>query len=49
VTYLFWVFLVCFMMVLSKWIWVATGILLLGSFWLFSHRYYNYESTKIES
>lgn len=49
VTYLFWLFLLSFMMILSKWIWVATGVLLIGSFWLFSHRYYNYESTKIES
>jgi hypothetical protein len=45
VTYLFWLFIGCFMLVLSKQIWVLTFILLVASFILLCRRYYVYESS----
>jgi hypothetical protein len=45
VTYLFWLFIGCFMGVLSKQIWVLTFILLAASFILLWRRYYVYESS----
>ena len=45
VTYLFWLFIGCFMLVLSKQIWVLTSILLTISFILLWRRYYPYESS----
>jgi hypothetical protein len=44
VMYLFWLFLICFMLVLSKMIWIVTAGLLLISFLLFSKRFFLYES-----
>jgi hypothetical protein len=44
VTYLFWLFLICFMLVLSKMIWVTAAILSLISLLLFKKRFFLYES-----
>lgn len=43
VTYLFWLFMVCFMLVLSKMIWIIAAILLLVSLLLFKKRFFFYE------
>ncbi len=43
VTYLFWLFMICFMLVLSKMIWVTGAALLLISFLLFKQRFFTYE------
>jgi hypothetical protein len=48
-TYLFWLFMGCFMMILSKLIWVAAAALLIGSFWLLRIRFYRYEAVETES
>lgn len=45
ITYLFWLFISCFMFVLSKQIWVLTLILLAVSYTLLWRRYYRYESS----
>jgi len=42
-TYLFWLFLGCFMLVLSKLIWVTGVAMLLISFLLFRKRFFQYE------
>ncbi len=42
-TYLFWLFMICFMLVLSKLIWITTVTLLLISFLLFRKRFLQYE------
>jgi len=43
VTYLFWLFMICFMLILSKMIWALTIVLLVNSFLLFHKRFYRYE------
>ncbi len=43
VTYLFWLFMICFMLVLSKMIWVVGAALLLISLLLFKQRFFTYE------
>jgi hypothetical protein len=43
VTYLFWLFMICFMLVLSKLIWIMAAGLLLISFLLFQKRFFLYE------
>ena len=43
VTYLFWLFMICFMLVLSKLIWITAAVLLLISFLSFKKRFYIYE------
>ena len=43
VTYLFWLFMICFMLVLSKMIWVVGATLLLISLLLFKKRFFLYE------
>lgn len=43
VTYLFWLFMICFMLVLSKMIWIMAAILLLISLLLFKKRFFFYE------
>jgi len=45
VTYLFWLFMICFMLVLSKLICIVASGLLLISFWLFNKRFFLYEPT----
>jgi len=42
-TYLFWLFMFCFMLVLSKMIWVTAVALLMISFLLFQKRFFHYE------
>jgi hypothetical protein len=42
-TYLFWLFMVCFMLVLSKMIWVTAAVLIALSFLLFRKRFFLYE------
>ncbi len=42
-TFLFWLFMICFMMVLSKMIWVTASALLVISFLLFRKRFLLYE------
>ena len=48
VTYLFWLFLGCFMLILSKLIWISAAALLIGSFWLLRRRFYRYEQIESE-
>jgi hypothetical protein len=43
VTYLFWLFMLCFMLILSKMIWPMVAALLLVSFVLFRQRFFLYE------
>lgn len=43
VTYLFWLFMLCFMLILSKLIWLMVAALLLVSFLLFKQRFFLYE------
>lgn len=43
VTYLFWLFMICFMLILSKLIWLMVAMLLLLSFLLFTQRFFLYE------
>lgn len=43
VSYLFWLFMICFMLVLSKMIWFMVAALLLISFLLFRQRFFLYE------
>lgn len=45
VTYLFWLFIGCFMLVLSKLVWLLAIVLMTVSFILIWKRYYKYEST----
>ncbi len=45
VTYLFWLFMICFMLVLSKMIWLVAASLLVISFLLIRKRFYVYEPT----
>ncbi len=42
-TFLFWLFIGCFMLILSKLIWVTAVVLLLISFLLFRKRFFRYE------
>ncbi len=46
VTYLFWLFMIFFMLVLSKMIWIAVAVFLLISFLSFKKRFYIYEPTE---
>ncbi|MBL7871309.1 MAG: hypothetical protein JNM78_06845 [Cyclobacteriaceae bacterium] len=43
VTYLFWLFIGCFMVVLSELVWVLANVLIATSFKLYWTRYYRYE------
>ncbi|MEY4930190.1 MAG: hypothetical protein RI909_914 [Bacteroidota bacterium] len=43
VTYLFWLFMICFMLVMSKMIWVLGATILLISFAVFRGRFFLYE------
>lgn len=43
VTYLFWLFISCFMLVLSKLVWLLVIVLVISSFTLSWKRYYKYE------
>ena len=43
VTYLFWLFMICFLMVLSKMIWIVATVLIMLSFLLFRKRFFLYE------
>lgn len=43
VSYLFWLFMICFMLILSKLILLMVGVLLLVSYFLFKQRFFWYE------
>jgi hypothetical protein len=43
VTYLFWLFIICFLLVLSTMIWVTGAALLLISFIVLKQRFFTYE------
>jgi len=45
-SYLFWLFISCFMLILSKLIWVTAVVLLSISFLSFRRRYFQYEPSK---
>lgn len=42
-SFLFWLFIICFMLILSKLIWMVTLLLMASSFILLKRRYFHYE------